>query len=304
MLALSARRTRLMRSFVTFLALGAIGVLTPEPAQAHFVLDAPVSWMSQDPSSGTPEKMAPCGNEGGGTASGMVTAFQSGQTITVTVTEVVAHAGWYRVSLVPGKSSTQTVTSLPDPTTPASSCAATIETSPAPPVLADGVLQHQMAFTTPQSVQVKLPTNMTCTSASPCTLQVVEVMNDGGHFPPGCFYHHCADITIDGGDAGAPNAADSGTASSGSGSSGSSGSRTSSGSSSSGGSSGTGTTSSGGAGGSSSGGSPSDTDASSGGAPSSGGGGCLISAGGGTPAAAALAGLFAIAAMARRRRRR
>jgi hypothetical protein len=47
---------------------------------------------------------------------------------------------------------------------------------------------------------VTLPPNVTC---SHCTLQVIEFMSDHGlNNPGGCFYHHCADISV--GDAGAP----------------------------------------------------------------------------------------------------
>jgi hypothetical protein len=253
--------------------IGAIGVLAPGRAHAHFILDQPVlpgqpaCWMSEG-TDGAPEKTGPCGNEGGGTPTGKVTAFQSGQTITMTINEVVPHAGWYRVSLVAGRSSSQTTTTLPDPSTPASSCAATIVSSPTLPILADGVLRHQSAFSMPQSLQVMLPTNITCTDASPCTLQVVEVMNDGAHFPPGCFYHHCADVTI-----GAPGA-DGGS---------------------SGGSD------------ASVGADASQVSSDAGGLSSSSGSGgcsCLIAPGGGIPAVAGLAGFAAVTAVRRRRRKR
>jgi MYXO-CTERM domain-containing protein len=75
------------------------------------------------------------------------------------------------------------------------------------PVLADNVFEHTSPFTAPQSVQIKLPEGVTCTH---CVLQVIEFMADHGlNNPGGCFYHHCADISIsaDGGlddDGGAP----------------------------------------------------------------------------------------------------
>ena len=72
--------------------------LSSARARAHFILQAPACWMSQD-ASGLPEKLGPCGDEGGGTATGIVTPFQPGQTITVTVDEVVFHPGHYRVAL-------------------------------------------------------------------------------------------------------------------------------------------------------------------------------------------------------------
>jgi hypothetical protein len=43
-------------------------------------------------------------------------------------------------------------------------------------------------------VQVTLPPNVTCDH---CTLQVIQFMSDHGlNNPGGCFYHHCADISI------------------------------------------------------------------------------------------------------------
>jgi hypothetical protein len=40
-----------------------------------------------------------CGDEGGGTATDSVTAFQSGQTITVTINGLIFHPGHYRIAL-------------------------------------------------------------------------------------------------------------------------------------------------------------------------------------------------------------
>jgi hypothetical protein len=72
-------------------ALGASLLFAAPAAQAHFVLVEPESWMSQD-GSGNPQKLGPCGDEGGGTATGKVTAFRAGQTITVTINETVFHS--------------------------------------------------------------------------------------------------------------------------------------------------------------------------------------------------------------------
>jgi len=80
------------------MAAAAYTTLLAAPVHAHFILQAPPSWMSQD-ASGLPEKLAPCGDEGGGTPTGTITAFQAGQTITVTVHEVVYHPGHYRIAL-------------------------------------------------------------------------------------------------------------------------------------------------------------------------------------------------------------
>ncbi len=174
--------------------LAAFGVLAnANDAKAHFVLQQPPAWESQD-SVGSPQKLGPCGNEAGGTPTGTVTAFQQGQTITVTINEAVFHPGHYRVALsvnsrseLPSEPVVTATSSTPCGSVP-------IQSAPAFPVLADGVLQHTAAFTSPQSFQVKLPSDITCTH---CTLQIIEFMsNHPLNNPGGCFYHHCADISI------------------------------------------------------------------------------------------------------------
>ena len=63
------RRTR--RALGRALLIGAVCMLGPALARAHFILVTPDSWMSQD-SLGLPEKLRPCGDEGGGTPTGKV----------------------------------------------------------------------------------------------------------------------------------------------------------------------------------------------------------------------------------------
>jgi MYXO-CTERM domain-containing protein len=184
-----------MNQFVRTCALVAVGVLLPISAEAHFVLDAPPSWMTQD-SQGFPEKLGPCGDEyddDGGVPSGIVTAFQAGQTITVTIDEVVFHPGHYRVALAVNDRSELPAEPAVTPGTLACGSAA-IEKTPVFPVLADDVLDHTTAFTTPQSFQVTLPSDVSCTN---CTLQIIEFMGEHAlNDPGGCFYHHCANISI------------------------------------------------------------------------------------------------------------
>src|SRR4051794_40820856 len=79
-------------------ALGCAGVLLSGRADAHFMLQSPPNWMSQS-SDGSPQKAAPCGNEGGGTATNTVTPYRPGQTIMVSISETVPHAGWYKAVL-------------------------------------------------------------------------------------------------------------------------------------------------------------------------------------------------------------
>jgi hypothetical protein len=188
-------RPRSIRHRVRALAAGftvaAAAALAPATASAHFLLQAPSSWMSQD-ANGAPIKQGPCGDEGGGTPSGIVTAVQSGQTITVTVDEVIFHPGHYRIALAVHDRS-----ELPaePPVTPGSTPCGSAPVSPAQfPILADGVFEHSAPFSGPQSVQITLPAGVTCTH---CTLQVIEFMSDHVlNVPGGCFYHHCADLSI------------------------------------------------------------------------------------------------------------
>ena len=162
------------------------------PVRAHFLLVAPDSWMSQGPF-GDPQKVGPCGNEGGGTATGNVTTFSPGQTIEVTVDETIFHPGHYRVALA-----VEDRSELPPPpvvtavgSDPCGS--AEIQNPPTFPILADNLLPHSAPFDGPQTFTVTLPSDVTCTR---CTLQVIEYMSHHGR---PCFYHHCADISIQGG---------------------------------------------------------------------------------------------------------
>jgi hypothetical protein len=174
---------------VTIMATVLLGAAT---GRAHFVLDAPACWMSQD-AFGLPEKAGPCGDEGGGTPTALVTAFQTGQTITVTIDEKIFHPGHYRIALAVNNRSE--LPAEPPVTAAATPCGSVpIANPPVFPVLADGVFAHTKAFSGPQTTQITLPPNVTC---SKCTLQVIEFMSDHGlNNPGGCFYHHCADISI------------------------------------------------------------------------------------------------------------
>jgi MYXO-CTERM domain-containing protein len=318
--------------------------LMPAPALAHFVLQAPASWSVDSQTSGAPEKLGPCGNEGtpvpavDDAGRTVITAFQSGQTITVTIKEVVPHPGHYRIALsLQGAINGDKVQAdfPPDPVVtmgptnsgsmvcPNAAMAACgsvpIQTPPVFPVLADNVFEHCQPFAGPQSVQITLPPGVTCTK---CALQVLEFMSDHGLNPQGgCFYHHCANISIQGttvpvdGGAGADSSAGGadGSASSGSASTGSA----SSGAASTGTGTGTGTMSSGSAASSGSGASgsaPSSGASSSGSTMGGSGGGGLPPAMGAsgcgcsvpsrsTPSLIGLAGIFAVAGFVRRRRR-
>lgn len=269
-----ARSRALAGAFIA----GAALLLVPSAADAHFVLQAPASWMSQT-ADGSPQKMFPCGDEGGGTASGAITAYQPGDKVTITINETVFHPGHYRIALA----TTNRSQLPPEPqVTPGggSACGSVpVASPPVFPVLADGVFTHTAPFGGAQTIQVTLP-NITCTK---CTLQVLEFMSN--HGAP-CFYHHCADISIGAPvpDGGAHDASTGGDASAG-------GDASSGGDASGGGDDGGGTTGDGGS--------------VHGGAPTGDTGGCALSVvSDSSVAPVAIVGLLGVASLMRRRRRR
>ena len=178
--------------FLSAACLLALGTFHSAPASAHFILQAPASWRDHDVL-GTPQKAPPCGDEGTAAKTGAITAFQTGQEITITLTETVTHPGHYRVALAVHDRSE--LPAEPPVTAGSTACGSVpIMDPPVFPVLADGVLKHTAALSGPQTIKVTLPPNVTCDH---CTLQVIEFMsNHPLNNPGGCFYHHCADISI------------------------------------------------------------------------------------------------------------
>lgn len=168
----------------------ASALLVASPAYAHFKLNQPANWSAQS-SDGSPQKTAPCGNEGAAADAGMVTEYKVGSMITIAVDETVPHPGHYRVSIAADQAS---LPADPDGDVKAdmtSQCGSlAISASPAMPLIGDGLIAHTNNRTGPQTMQVKLPDGMLCDK---CVLQVVEFMSN--HGAP-CFYHHCANIKI------------------------------------------------------------------------------------------------------------
>lgn len=196
MLVPASKYSALLRLVAGGLAAVAASVCAPSPASAHFILTTPSATMNQGPL-GDPQKAAPCGDDGSGMPTGKVTAFQAGQTITITIEEKIFHEGHYRISL--GMNGPMDIpvepVVTPGANTPCGTAA--IESTPVFPVLADGVLDHKAAFSGPQTITVTLPDNVTCDH---CTLQVLEFMsNHPLNVPGGCYYHHCANVSISGG---------------------------------------------------------------------------------------------------------
>ncbi len=298
--------------------LGASALLAPTRAVAHFKITDPTtppkaatvqSWMSQD-SVGGPQKNGPCaavpntslGDSQGTPVANAVTVVQPGQTVTVPVTITVAHPGWFRISLAQGPSSSQTLTALPDPKAQTgTNCTPAIMSNPVwsttQPILADGLPAGSTASTQQSGAKtftVTIPSSASCSTAQPCSLQVVMVMTD--HPADDCYYHHCADVVVSsggssGGSSGSGGApATGGAGGRGSAGSGAGGSGNASGSPGQGGSTGTasgGSPGQGGSTGTASGGSPGQggsTGTASGGSPGTGGtetGGTGVTATGG-----------------------
>jgi len=177
-----------MRLRFAFSAL--VVALVASPAYAHFHLNSPDSFQTQD-SAGDPQKAPPCGDTG--TPSNLVATLMEGAQIPITITETVFHPGHYRVSIA------QTQAELPpEPlVTPGDMACGTVPIDPNPslPVLADGELVHTASFGgKPQTMMVQLPPGMLCNN---CVLQVIEFMSEHPlNVPGGCFYHHCAMVNI------------------------------------------------------------------------------------------------------------
>lgn len=162
-------------------------------AEAHFVLSSPPA-MTEQNGVGDPQKAPPCGDNGDAVATGIVTTYQAGETITVTIDEAIFHPGHYRIALAVDEASLPAEPIVtPDNNSPCGS--APIDAAPVYPVLADGVFEHTEAFGEPQSIEITLPDDVTCDN---CVLQIIQFMSDHGlNNPGGCYYHHCAHIALE-----------------------------------------------------------------------------------------------------------
>jgi MYXO-CTERM domain-containing protein len=166
-------RPRSRSMLATGLALG-VG-LWALPAAAHVALLTPMARYSQDY-----QKSEPCGHPDNPPGAGPVATYQAGETITIQFEEFVDHGGHYRVALDPtGTDSFTSPTGFTD-----------FYNSPG--VLLDEIPDMAGGM---YSVDVTLP-DVPC---DPCTLQLIQVMNDGS-WGPGTsdLYFQCADIVIEG----------------------------------------------------------------------------------------------------------
>jgi MYXO-CTERM domain-containing protein len=160
----------------------------PAVAHAHFFLDSPENWTEQD-DQGDPQKTGPCGSEGNPMGNDVVTPYMAGETVMIQLHETVFHAGHFRVALgVDGEASLP-----PAPMTTGTCASAVVQEPPVFPILADGELEHTQKLNGMQTISVTLPTDVNCEN---CVLQVIQYMRGA---TMGCFYHHCANISISGG---------------------------------------------------------------------------------------------------------
>ena len=179
--------------------LGAVALMAPAGASAHFILDAPAASLVQD-QRGDPQKLGPCGGTSAnpGTPSNAVTEVEGGSMLRVKVRETIYHPGHYRVALA-----VNSIDELPeDPETTVRvtprgpwSVSAKIVSKPTRPILADGLFVHneRVASGTVFETDVRIP-NFDCPD---CTLQVVQWMAEHGYNNDGGYtYHHCAKLKI------------------------------------------------------------------------------------------------------------
>jgi hypothetical protein len=175
-------------------------------AHAHFALQSPPQVVAQTDVSG--KGSPPCGPDTGMAAT--PTPVQGGHPLMIKVFESVGHLGFYRVALALNSRSELPVDNvvydasgkvLPPSGMPSGTSARADIMNPAKfPVLADGIMDHEMSA--PSQVtymaEVMLP-NVTCDR---CILQVIEFMHPHGFNTSvpgpggGYFYHHCAELKI------------------------------------------------------------------------------------------------------------
>ena len=181
---------QMLRPLPCLLAIGAIAAAAP--AQAHFKLIKPASWIVED-ELGDPQKSGPCGPEGsGGMMTNEITTVEAGSTLEVEYVETIHHPGWFRIALAADRSEFEEI-EFPN-TTDCNYDMTTVPEEPHGNVLADGLAKDENLGGSNRTFKetVKIP-NEPCEK---CTLQVIQVMADSIHRPPGCIYYHCADLKI------------------------------------------------------------------------------------------------------------
>jgi hypothetical protein len=199
-----------------FFALLAWAALTSS-AQAHIKLISPASWLDEDEVGG-PQKGGPCGPGSFDDVqpvpmSKMVTTVTAGDTIMVQFDETIHHPGWFRIALAADPADFEEI-EFPN----ADDCTYDMSNVPTEPhgnVLADGLgMDTNIGGSNRKFMEmIKLPDE----PCEKCTLQVIQVMADALHSPPGCVYYHCAELKIVAKGGAAPAAGSGGSAAAGSG---------------------------------------------------------------------------------------
>jgi hypothetical protein len=180
------------------LSAGAFVLAAPIVGQAHFILEAPASAVVEN-QLGDPQKLGPCGgtSKDPGTATNAVTAVTGGEMLHVKVKETIYHPGHFRISLavldraelpMDPEDTTKDVNGKPW------SVSGKVDPNPKPPVLVDGLWEHQTRVPGQEfETDIKVP-NINCDH---CSLQIIQFMENHPVNPDGRFtYHHCADLKI------------------------------------------------------------------------------------------------------------
>jgi len=184
-------------------------------AEAHFKLLSPTPWIVEN-DLGDPQKAGPCGAAAGaGQETGTVTTVQAGDSLMVEFEETIHHPGWFRISLAEDRNSFADIAF--ESTASCNYDLSTVPTEAHGNVLSDGIgMDEDLAGPTRRFSEMVTVPDISCDN---CTLQIIQVMADAVHSPPGCIYYHCANIKVVG-VAGAADAGSSGAAASQAGSSG------------------------------------------------------------------------------------
>ncbi len=181
------------------LGAGAVVLGLPAVGSAHFILEAPQSWIEEN-KLGDPQKLGPCGgvSSNAGTPTNAVTDVTGGEMLHIKVKETIYHPGHFRIALSVLDRAELPVdpedTVKDGPNGKPWSVSGKVDPNPKPPVLVDGLWDHHTRI--PQQefeTDVKLP-NINCAH---CSLQVIQFMEEHPINPDGRFtYHHCADLHI------------------------------------------------------------------------------------------------------------
>jgi hypothetical protein len=185
----------------TYAALGAglMVLAIPAAGSAHFILEAPASWI-QENQLGDPQKLGPCGGTSAkaGDPTNAVTEVAGGALLHVKVKETIYHPGHFRIALSVLDRAELPVdpedTVKDGPNGKPWSVSGKVDPNPKPPVLVDGLWDHHTRIAGQEfETDVKLP-NINCDH---CSLQVIQFMEEHPINPDGRFtYHHCADLKI------------------------------------------------------------------------------------------------------------